>query len=88
MLRRLNIDHKSPLELTIFGLRLALEVLSWGGGLSLDVIPEVEESPVDSKKIGSLLILCCKKPLLDLWVCFYGLKIGFESTPKGFKDWF
>ena len=84
MLKRVS---SRPLEVLILGWRLALEVLSRGGRLSLDVIPEVEESPVDSKKIGSLLILCCKKPLLDLWVCFYGLKIGFESTPKGFKDW-
>ena len=64
---------------------MALEVLSWGRRLSLDVIPEVEERPVDSKKVGSLLILCCKKPLLDLCRCFQGLMIGFGSTPQGVR---
>ena len=64
---------------------MALEVLSWGRRLSLDVIPEIEERPVDSKKVGLLLILCCKKPLLDLRRCFQGLMIGFGSTPQGVR---
>ena len=59
--------------------------LSWDRRLSLDVIPEVEERPVNSKKVGSLLILCCKKPLLDLCRCFQGLMIGFGSTPQGVR---
>ena len=62
---------------------MALEVQSWGGRLSSDVIPEIEEKTIDSKQVGSLLILCCKeKTLLDLWKYFYRLNMGFGSTPK------
>ena len=56
----------------------------------MDVIPQAEERPVDSKKDGLLLILCWNKPLLDLWMCFHGLKVGFGSTPQGWGEsiWF
>ena len=50
MLKRVS---SRPLEVLILGWRLALEVLSRGGRLSLDVIPLVEESPVDSKIVAS-----------------------------------
>ena len=46
---------------------------------------EVEEKAIESKKVGSVLILCYKKPLLDLGKYAHRLKIGFGSTPKGFK---
>ena len=53
--------------------------------MSLDVNLEVQEKTIKSKKVGSVLILCYKKPLLDLGKYAYRLKIGFWSTPKGFK---
>ena len=53
--------------------------------MSLDVIQQVEEKTIDSKKVGSLLILSCKKLLLDLGKYIYRFKIGFESTSKGTK---
>ena len=45
----------------------------------------LEERSNDFKKVGSLLILCCKNLLLDLWKYFHGLKRGFGSTSKGLK---
>ena len=45
----------------------------------------LEYTPIDLKKVGSLLILCFKKLLLDLWKYFHSLKIGFGSTPKVLK---
>ena len=42
----------------------------------------LEERSNDFKKVGSLLILCCKKLLLDFLKHFHGLKRGFGSTPK------
>ena len=65
-----------------------LKVLSWGGRLSMHVIPEAEEWPIDSKRVESLLIICCEKTLLDLWKYFHGLKISFGSTYNGVKSGF
>ena len=45
----------------------------------------VEEKTIDSKKVGSLLILSCKKLLLDLGKYIYRFKIGFGSASKGKK---
>ena len=42
----------------------------------------LEYTPIDLKKVGSLLILCFKNLLLGLWKYFRGLKIGFLSTPN------
>ena len=51
----------------------------------MDVNLEVQEKTIKSEKVGSVLILCYKKPLLDLGKYAHRLKIGFGSTPKGFK---
>ena len=45
----------------------------------------LEKRPVDSKKTESLMILCCLKPLLDLWKCFSRLKLDYGSSLKMLK---
>ena len=46
----------------------------------------VEESPFDSKKVGSWLLYCYK--MSHLYLCiFIGFKICFANTLKGVEDW-
>ena len=68
-----------PWELLIFGRGLAFEVLWQLWIWSLDAIHMVEESPFDSKNVGTWLLYCYK--MSHLYLCiFIGFKICFANT--------
>ena len=54
----------------------------------LEVIPEVEERLIGSKKVKSWLIYCCKKPHVDLWEYFNGVEDRLWKYSEWVEDEF
>ena len=60
-------------------LNMCFRITLMGMKIRTEIIPEVEERVIGSKKVGSLLIICCKKPRIDLWKYSALVEVGLSN---------